>query len=178
MTRTENDFENLNPEKLLFPEYEASQLLFDEETRPEGSSASQGFDATLEEVLHLVTALGYAPAHPETFGEQPGSVLADCMDLARGGQFTSIPNPYPAEAWYHYDDFTCDYRCMVTEYFYWALTSLLGAQNYSGRPQQIAVEWELPTPELLQSGDPCVYGLLTHPDFKVPSVLPDGSYGP
>lgn len=178
MTRLEDDFEKLDPEAFLFPEYEASQLLFGEETHPEGSSASTGFDATLEEVLHLVTALGYAPAHPKDFGEQPGSTLAKCMDIARGGQFMTIPNPYPAEAWYHYNDYTCDYRCMATEYIYWALTSLLGAQDYPGRAKEIAIEWELPTPELLQSGDPCVYELLTSPKYKLPSVLPDGSYGP
>jgi hypothetical protein len=176
MTRTENDFEAINPEEFFGLEYEASQLLFGEETRPDGSG-SEGFDATLEEVLHLVTALGYANAHPGAFGESSGSTIAGCMDLARGGKFMSIPNPYPTGSWYHYDDFTCDYRCMVTEYYYWALTSLLGAQDYPGRPESIANEWELPTPALVESGDPCIYALLTNPDFKVPSVLPDGSYG-
>lgn len=177
MTRTEADFEKLNPEKLLFPEYEASQLLFGEETRPEGSSSDHGFDATLEEVLHLITAVGFASAKPVTFGEQPGSTLAKCMDLARGGQFMSIPNPYPTGAWYHYDDWTCDYRCMVTEYFYWALTSMMGAQDYPGRAQEIANEWELPTRALVESGDPCIFELFTDPQFQVPSVLPDGTYG-
>jgi hypothetical protein len=177
MTRTQADFEKLNPEKLLFPEYEASQLLFGEETRPEGSSSENGFDATLEEVLHLITSIGFASAKPVAFGEQQGSTIAKCMDLARGGQFLSIPDPYPSEAWYHYDDWTCDYRCMVTEYFYWALTSLLGAQDYPGRAQAIANEWELPTPALVESGDPCVYELLMDPLSHVPSVLPDGSYG-
>ena len=50
------------------------------------------------------------------------------MDKARGGQFTEIPNQYPSSAWYTYDDETCDYKCMSTEYIYWALTSILGGQ--------------------------------------------------
>ena len=87
------------------------------------------FDAALEEVLHIITHVGYANAFPAVFGEQAGSSLSNAMDVARGGQFTSIPNNYPEEAWYHYDDATCDYNCMVTEYMYWALTSLLGAQE-------------------------------------------------
>ncbi|MEC9072577.1 MAG: hypothetical protein VX938_09375, partial [Myxococcota bacterium] len=108
----------------------AAQDLQGDETHPEGSSLAGGFDATLEEVWHLVSSQGYAQAYPGVFGEAPDTTLSDAMDLARGGHFVTIPTPYPEEAWYHYDDWTCDYGCMVTEYFYWALTSHLGAQSY------------------------------------------------
>lgn len=96
------------------------------------------------------------------------------MDLARGGQFTSIPSPYPAGAWYTYDDSTCDYSCMVTEYHYWALTSLLGAQQ--NRLDEIGQEWKLNTKAKLIQQDPAIYQLLTDPQYKFPTVLPDGSY--
>jgi hypothetical protein len=154
----------------------AGQDLYDRETHPEGSSPERGFDATLEEVLHLVTAKGHASVYPNVFGESPGSAIADAMDTARGGRFDSVPQRYPDGAWYHYDDRTCDYRCMVTEYFYWALTAKLNAQNYSGRCEEIAREWELCTPELVRERDPAIWALLSDAANKLPTRLPTGRY--
>jgi len=176
MFATEDDVESSGIFESDLPDRFPMQDLFGEETRPEGSSENGGFDATLEEVLHLVSSKGHSNLYPDTFGEQTGSAIADAMDLARGGQFQGVPASYPQGAWYHYDDPTCDYPCQVTEYFYWALTSILGAQDYTGRCENIAVEWELCTPELVHNGDPAVYGLLTDPSYSLPSVLPDGSY--
>ena len=45
------------------------------------------FDAIHEEVLHIITLVGYANVYPIVFGECPGTVLAACLDLARGGHF-------------------------------------------------------------------------------------------
>ncbi len=132
------------------------------------------FDASLEEVFHIISAAGYANAYPSIFGEMQGTSLADAMDIARGGNFTSIPNPYPAGAWYTYDDATCDYRCMVTEYIYWSLTSILGAQE--NRLNEIDQEWDLNTRDLVETNDPAVYELLTDPQYGFPTVLPDGTY--
>jgi len=151
------------------------QDLYALETRPGGSAAGE-FDATLEEVLHLISHNGHAEVYPESLGEQPGSTLADAMDIARGGRFTDVPASYPAEAWYTYDDRTCDYECQVTEYFYWALTSMLGAQNYTGRLDEIQDEWRLNTRELVEAGDSAVFNLLTAAEFSLPTVLPDGNY--
>ena len=177
MFATESEIESSGVfESNLMSKY-GLQDLYGTETHPGGSSAQGGFDATLEEVLHLVTGKGYSPAYPTVFGEFPGTTIGDAMDLARGGQFMSIPSTYPEGAWYHYDDQTCDYGCMVTEYFYWALTSLLGAQDYPGRCEDIAVEWEPCTPALVESMDPAIYGLLTDTQYKLPTVIPDGSYG-
>ena len=134
------------------------------------------FDATFEEVLHLITHSGYSQLYPSVFGEQQGSEIANAMDLARGGQFTSIPSNYSSDAWYSYDDRTCEYDCQVTEYFYWALTSLLGAQNYPDRLDEIGHEWKANTPALVQSLDPAVYAILTDTAYLLPTVIPDGSY--
>ena len=134
------------------------------------------FDATFEEVLHLITHSGYAAVYPDVFGEFQGSSIADAMDLARGGQFDDIPSSYPTNAWYTYDDRTCDYGCQVTEYLYWALTSLLGAQDYPGRFDEIGHEWKANTPTLLQSMDPSVFAILTDSAYQLPMVLPDGTY--
>ncbi|MEL6255756.1 MAG: hypothetical protein AAFR87_27370 [Bacteroidota bacterium] len=152
------------------------QDLGNDETHPDfvKQSLSGPFDASLEEVLHIITHAGYAEVYPDIFGEKAGSKLADAMDKARGGRFTRIPNPYPDDAWYSYDDKTCDYACMLTEYHYWALTSLLGA--HANRLNEIGREWRANTPEKLQEMDADAYALLTDPQYHFPRVLPDGTY--
>jgi len=66
-----------------------------------------GDDATVEEVLHTINSCGHVEVYPALYALQPNaSELTDAMDVARGGQFITIPNPYPDEAWYHYDDWT------------------------------------------------------------------------
>ena len=142
------------------------------------STKRDRFDAALEEVLHLITTAGYAQVYPAAFGAQAGTLLTDAMDLARGGRFQRIPNPYPEGAWYHYDDATCDYRCMAVEYFYWALTTLLGAQAEPARCREINREWTLCTAMALEEGDPAVHALLTDPQYHLPTRLPDGRYAP
>ncbi len=151
------------------------QDLYGEEIHPSWNYNAP-FDATFEEVLHLITHAGYAKVYPTIFGEQQGSELANAMDLARGGQYNSVPSSYPESAWYSYDDKTCEYDCQVTEYIYWALTSLLGAQDYKGRYDEIGHEWKANTPSLVQSTDPTVYAILTDSSYQLPTVLPDGSY--
>ena len=149
------------------------QDLYADETAQPGR-----FDASLEEVLHLITTAGYEQVYPEAFGSLPGTLLTDAMDMARGGRFNQVPSAYPEEAWYHYDDQTCDYRCMAVEYFYWALTTLLGAQSPPQRCAEIQVEWELCTAESLALRDPAVHALLADPQYRLPTRLPDGQYRP
>ncbi|MFT5102916.1 MAG: hypothetical protein ACI86C_000563 [Candidatus Latescibacterota bacterium] len=132
------------------------------------------FDAAIEEVWHVITHTGYANAYPAIFGENAGTALTDAMDTARGGNFPTIPNPYPADAWYTYDDETCEYDCMATEYIYWAMTSILGAQE--NRQDEISQEWNLHTRPLVQNTDTAIYSLLTDPQYMFPTVLPDGTY--
>ncbi len=169
------DSQEMEPLFEKLPEGGAYQDLNAQETIPGGAAKGQ-FDATLEEVLHLITHVGYAGVYPGVFGEKPGSAIADAMDAARGGQFTSIPTPYPVGAWYTYDDPTCDYSCMVTEYTYWSLTSILGAQNFSGRLAEIEDEWALNTHEKVLAQDAAVHTILTDAQYALATVLPDGSY--
>ena len=132
------------------------------------------FDAAIEEVWHVTTHTGYANAYPTIFGENADSSLTNAMDIARGGNFTTIPNSYPASAWYTYDDQTCEYDCMATEYIYWAMTSILGAQEK--RLNEIAQEWVLNTRTLVENTDTTIYSLLTDTQYMFPTVLPDGTY--
>lgn len=158
------------------PKGRTGQDLGNDETHPSfvGNGKTGVFDAALEEVLHIITHAGYAKAYPQVFGEEQGSEIANAMDLARGGQFTSIPKEYSKEAWYSYNDKTCEYNCQVTEYHYWALTSILGAQE--NRLDEIEQEWKLNTKEKIMDKDIMVYTLLTDPDYGFPTVLPDGTY--
>ena len=133
------------------------------------------FDATLEEVLHLINNAGHSYAYPETFGKNQKSALSKAMDVARGGQFFKIPSIYPANAWFSYYDSTCDYEtCQTIEYLYWALTSILGAQE--NRLNEIGKEWKLNTVDLLENTDNEIFELLTNPIYNLPTILPDGSY--
>ena len=134
------------------------------------------FDASLEEILHLITTYGFSKAYPDIFGEKKGSKIANAMDKARGGYFKKIPDKYPDEAWYTYDDKTCKYNCMISEYMYWSLTSILGAQEYAGRLDEIGHEWKLNTKEMVKNTDSDVYNLLTDSQYKLPFKLPDGKY--
>lgn len=170
MWKNENDL-NINP-----PAGWEGQDLGNDETHPSfvANEKTGSFDATLEEVLHIITHVGYAGVYPEIFGEEIGTEISNAMDIARGGQFTSIPNPYPAGAWYTYDDATCEYNCMVTEYIYWALTSILGAQE--NRLNEIQQEWKLNTKDKVEMQDQGVYQLLVDPQYKFPTILPDGTY--
>jgi pimeloyl-ACP methyl ester carboxylesterase len=171
MAKDESEIETLSEQ---MPDSDALQDLYASEVVIAG--ADGGFDATIEEVLHLITHVGYAGVYPEVFGEAMGSDVANAMDVARSGQFETIPASYPDAAWYTFDDETCNYSCMVTEYVYWSLTSILGAQDFDGRLEQIAHEWKLNTRKKVQNQDPTVYELLTNEEYGLATSLPDGNY--
>jgi len=159
-------------------EIQVAQDLYGSETNldfnPDESNVF--FDASLEEILHLITHGGYANVYPEIFREYSGTAIAEAMDIARGGHFDKVPDEYPEDAWFTYYDKTCDYSCQITEYTYWALTSILGAQDYRGRYDEIKNEWKLNTHEKISTTDVTVYEILTNPIYKLPTVLPDGNY--
>ncbi|MBT3568085.1 MAG: YHYH protein [Opitutae bacterium] len=156
-----------------------AQNLFAMEIFENGSNGSDR-DATLEEVLHLVTDKGWDEAFPAIWGEKVGSGIALAMDKARGGHFETIPSSYPPSAWYSYYDDTADYGTQITEYVYWATTTYLGAQDWPGRVHDdYTGEWKPYTRTMLESTDPAVVALLTSTNYKFPiSKLPDGNYSP
>lgn len=171
MWKTESDLEN------TFPSGREGQDLGNDETNPNyvANGKTGRFDASLEEVLHIINNAGHSYAYPNAFGQNENSELAKAMDIARGGKFTSIPSSYPANAWYTYNDSTCDYTsCQTIEYLYWALTSMLGAQE--NRLNEISQEWKLNTRAKVQTTDTAIYSLLTNTTYKMPTVLPDGTY--
>ncbi|MGI9444401.1 MAG: hypothetical protein ACR2N1_18155, partial [Rubripirellula sp.] len=66
----------------------------------------------------------------------------------------------------------------ITEYIYWGITSLLGAQDFPNRLEEISEEWRWNTPAKVKSGDPDLYALLSDPKYSFPTRLPDGKYKP
>ena len=103
MFNNENEAENAwRSGDYNFPEN--AQALFDDETIPsfDITKSNMRFDATLEEVLHLITHEGYSHVYNE-LKEIKGSTISNAMDIARGGYFTVPPNQYPPSAWYSYD---------------------------------------------------------------------------
>ena len=172
MTENERALERLDHEVFQEAGFHHGQGQFATETNPGGLR----FDATLEEVLHLITHEGYANTYPEVFGERAGTELAKCLDRARGGHFRRVPRRYPDGAWYTYDDRSCDYGCQCTEYLYWAITSILGAQEARYRREEIADEWRLYNRDLVRREDPAIYKLITNPAYRLPTRLPDGVY--
>ena len=94
-----------------------SAVLFNNEIDPD-NPGHWGDDASVEEIIHTINHVGHVSIYPNIFELDPNSsVMSDAMDVARGGQFLNVPNNYPEEAWYHYDDWTCDYQCMAIEIF-------------------------------------------------------------
>jgi len=104
--------------------------------------------------------------------------MSDAMDLARGGQFISTPNQYPEEAWYHYDDYTCDYECMGMEYLYWCIVTDMGILNDLQTCNGIDNEWEPCSPELFEATDTTMFAVVNDPQYKLPQLAPDGNYCP
>ena len=168
MAKSEDDMENSFYN--LIEDLEEKNIDVDDfENSLVGLFSNEPDIAYLEEILHLITQVGYANAYPNYFGEFKGSKISQAMDVARGGYFETPPQIYPKDAWYHYYDKSCEYSCMITEYFYWSLTSLLGAQIH--RFEKISEEWELNTPSKVKKDD-LIIKLLTNPEFKIPKKLP------
>jgi len=155
-----------------------SAVLFNNEIDP-SQPGHWGDDATVEEVLHTINHVGHVQMHPSIFGLNPNSsLMSDAMDIARGGQFTTIPSSYPEEAWYHYDDWTCDYQCMAIEYLYWCIVSHMGILDDVQTCNGIDNEWELCTPELFSSIDILMHSIIIDSQYQIPQLAPDGNYCP
>ena len=155
-----------------------SAVLYNNEINPT-QTGYWGEDATVEEVLHTINHVGHTNTIQSAFGLNPNSsLMSTAMDYARGGQLVFPPWIYPSSAWYHYDDYTCDYECMMIEYMYWAIVSYMGILNDSQTANGIANEWEPYNATLLQSMDPLMYSLITDPQYKLPLSAPDGNYCP
>ena len=136
------------------------------------------WDTNLEEVWHVVS-VGWYNSYPTYFGDNPGSSqLTAAMDVARGGQFETIPSTYPQKAWYSYDDESCTYGCQVHEYFYWLLMTNIGALDdaLTSKCQDVRDEWRLCTKSQMEQTDALGFDLFNNQGFNLPTNIPDGRY--
>ena len=174
-------FDGSSAEQTFFNNYNgngAAAVLYNNEMDP-SQTGYWGADATVEEVIHVINAVGHTSIYPNAFDISPNSsLMSAAMDVARGGQFLTVPSNYPPSAWYHYDDVTCDYGCMAIEYMYWSIVSLMGILNDPATCAGIANEWEPCSPTLFQSTDTLMYALITDPQYMLPTLAPDGNYCP
>ena len=180
-------YEGSSAEEALFDNFEdlkennnfcAGAVLYNNEIDP-SSPGFWGDDASVEEVLHTINACSHVEIYPDVFGLEPNSSeMSAAMDVARGGQFLSIPNQYPEEGWYHYDDWTCDYQCMAMEYLYWCIVTNMGLLDNNMICWSISDEWELCTPEEFENIDVLMYAIITNPEYKIPQLAPNGNYCP
>ena len=127
--------------------------------------SGSGWDPTIEEGLHLITHMGYAHAYPDIFGQNKDSYIAKLMDVARGGYFEKAKRNYPHGAYYTYDDRSCTYSCQVTEFTYWAITSLRGQQE--GRAREIKEEWKLSDPKKMLEIAPDLVKLISDKRYGI-----------
>ena len=128
---------------------------------------------------------GFSVAYPATFGTDTTSLLktnmvkmiGDC-GYAFNGTF-KWPN---CTGFYHHKDKTCILWSLQQEYFYWILTSILGAQDGplapEGRCKKIATEWELCNKAKVKEYNSAGYQLMTDEKFRLPTKLPNGKYEP
>jgi len=123
-------------------------------------------DVTLEEVNHLLQLAGYGSAYPAlrpqtADGPLPNNLLTDAMKISQqNGDYLRFDS------------------AASMEFFYWGVTTLMGAQSLPGSHcrKGRGTEWKLCTPEELQARNPMFYALLTNPLYKLPTRLPDGRY--
>ena len=163
----------------------AASMYYDEDQWALGGITATGtWDTNLEEVWHVVSDGWYA-VYPEYFGtaqDNSGdfipSKLLEAMDVARGGQFLSIPDPYPQDAWYTYYDETCDYGCQAHEYFYWILMANIGALDpaLTDKCADSQDEWHICTQAELEQKDVLAFELLNNYGFALPTIIPQGVY--
>ena len=155
-----------------------SAVLYKNEIDPT-QTGHWGDDATVEEIMHTINHVGHTNVYPSAFSMGPNSsLMSAAMDVARGGQLLTPPWIYPSSAWYHYDDYTCDYECMMIEYMYWALVSNMGILDDAQTASGIANEWEPYNATLLQSMDILMYDLIIDVQYQLPQLAPDGNYCP
>lgn len=88
-------FESESSDEKFFDNYDGhgtSAVLYKNEMDYSNGVGHWGSDATVEEIMHTINAVGHVAIYPEAFAFEPdSSLLTEAMDIARGGQFLEVP---------------------------------------------------------------------------------------
>jgi hypothetical protein len=158
-------------------------------------------DIAVEELFHKY-GKSLQHVYPTDFGlpdHEAGatwsSTLSDAMDRARGINRKVKPINgkwiYPKNAWYTYDDTSCEWGCQIDEYlwhiwgtnigYYESLTRPPDRPKNEGKPggwcDNISGEWKLCSKEKLKEVDFTSYNLLNNKGYQLPTRIPYGEYG-
>ena len=150
------------------------------------------YDNAYCEVSQQMFNMGYRAVYPDVFMDKKGSQVARTMDKLIGdcGHAYDHTFKYPhCTGKFHYSDRTCDYSCLVSEYEWWSLTTILGGQDGTSgtvapgdgagpRCKYIKDEWESCSADQLKKNDPGIYAIMTDPKYILPIKLPGGVYKP
>ena len=63
---------------------------------------------------------------------------------------------------------------MATEFIYWGITSMLGAQE--NKLNEISQEWDLNTIDLVKNIGSAIYSLLSNPEYIFPKSIQNGTF--
>lgn len=155
-----------------------------------GQPQQREYDASLEEIHHLFTETALIPVRPDVFDDRQASlsiasvemekIIADCGYAYNGT--LRWPN---CSGFYHYNDRTCDYGCLVDEFAWWVQGTVLGwndPNNDLGPVdwcEDASREWTLCTLAELRAVSPIIVDAFLSPvGYVMPQVLPDGLYCP
>ena len=166
-----------------------------------GHSRDGEMDIAVEELFHKY-GKSLQHIYPSDFGLPDNdsgatwsSTLSDAMDQARGINRKIKPVNgkwiYPRNAWYTYDDTSCEWGCQIDEYlwhiwgtnigYYESLTRAPDRPKYEGKPggwcDNISGEWKICSKEKLKEVDFPSFNLLNNKGYQLPTRIPFGEYG-
>ncbi|MED5453201.1 MAG: hypothetical protein VX961_01610 [Verrucomicrobiota bacterium] len=166
-----------------------------------GHSRDGEMDIAVEELFHKY-GKSLQHIYPTDFGlpdheagETWSSTLSDAMDQARGINRKVKPVNgkwiYPRNAWYTYNDTSCEWGCQIDEYlwhiwgtnigYYESLTRAPDRPKNEGEPggwcDNISGEWKICSKEKLKEVDFPSFNLLNNKGYRLPTKIPYGEYG-
>ena len=167
---------------------------------PGSTGCDPARDATVEEVLHLITEAARR-AYPDLWGanyeSQSGKALKALNGNCGWGYTGNWKDPAGSSCTGHYayNDTTCKKMCIVVEGIYWASVSYIGGLFTDAHADFASSEWLLTVPDssmasalpnysnakTLQDASPELYALVADTTSAghawLPSKFPDGNYG-
>ena len=172
MARDLEDYSDLDSDDWTESGYLFYEVLFSDEVLPSDDTT----DGAIKTSIQFLIKEGYANAYSDIFNLGRGSIVSEYMDASRDGYYRDAPDEYSDDAWFHDLDSDCDYSCQISEYLYFAISSIMGSNE--DRCEELADVWDLCTEDLVEGADPDIYSLINNSTYSLPTNAPDGNYSP